>query len=322
MSIVGDKIYYVYKITDIETNRYYIGKTSCIGNPDNHAYYGGGVWIRKMAMSYGKLKNAPNYARKNHFKTSDKIRKDILKIFKCENAAFIYEHICISDKWKFDDLCMNMKPGGEGGHRGQMHPSYDGKVYRWVDVNGNVIFHTKNSLAQLLGDSTRSSITTCVNDNGKNSVKGWYYAGTIDNPIEPRYEKNIARDDKCYRCVNLKDGSVEYYKRWELPEILGCSETSLPTIIKRGKSVKITTDWIFNVKDSYEDIVEYLKNSHTVNGNLIPHKWIHNESGKIVTFTVKEMTTYLECVENSIYRVVNGGRLSIKGWSLLKEQGR
>lgn len=297
------------------TGKYYIGKTSCIGEPVKHTYYGGGVWIRNMAKHHGQLKNVPNHAKKSHFKNYN-IKKYIIKTFYCESAAYIYENFVISDKWKHDDKCMNMKPGGEGGHKGILHPSYDDTIYKWVNLKGEVIYHTKNSLSQLLGEKLRSAITTCVNRNGKNSIHGWYFAGTKDKPLEPIFLRKTRKDTKKYRCYNIKLKIIKYFKRDELSNILGCSNTSIQNMINKGKSCKINTDWILCVDGvDIKEHVDYIKNNHKINGNNTIYKW-SNKNGEKLHMTATQMRDFLECGENSVYRVVSGTRNSIKGWKI------
>jgi hypothetical protein len=83
---------YIYKITHVDSGRYYIGKS--LGN--KKSYYGSGIWIKRAIAKYGK----------NSFVKEIIYECDASNIDELEEK-FILKHIN-------DDLCMNMSRGGKG----------------------------------------------------------------------------------------------------------------------------------------------------------------------------------------------------------------
>lgn len=88
---------YVYKITNIITNEYYIGISSCNEDPQNHQYFGSGIRICNSVKKHGK----------SNFK------KEILEIFNSRELASISESKYVTEETLLDPLCLNLKTGGE-----------------------------------------------------------------------------------------------------------------------------------------------------------------------------------------------------------------
>lgn len=79
--------HYVYKITNILTGQYYIGKSSCSGEPEHHTYYGSGDWIRKLAKEKACLSKIPAFATSKHFKNNKEFVKNILEFRRIYNGC-------------------------------------------------------------------------------------------------------------------------------------------------------------------------------------------------------------------------------------------
>ena len=100
------KYYYIYKITFLKgrlKGKYYIGKH--IGNKSNminDGYFGSGH------MTY-------NYYKKYPPVVGETITKEILEVCESKEQLAECEKKWIGDLWETDDLCVNMKSGGEGG---------------------------------------------------------------------------------------------------------------------------------------------------------------------------------------------------------------
>lgn len=90
-------IYIVYKTTNIINGRYYIGKHKT-SNP-NDSYLGSGRLLKNAIAKYGK---------KN-------FKKEILKIFDCEDDAFDYEQKIVNESLTSDPDSYNLSTGGLGG---------------------------------------------------------------------------------------------------------------------------------------------------------------------------------------------------------------
>jgi len=90
------KYHYIYKITCLKNNRYYIGMHSTSNLEDG--YMGGGKIIKNSIKKHGK----------------DAHRKDIIEFHTAREALVERERNIINENLLKDPLCMNIKLGGEG----------------------------------------------------------------------------------------------------------------------------------------------------------------------------------------------------------------
>lgn len=114
----GDKIYewinpnlsfYTYKITAIDSDKYYYGVSSIkksfshltIEDCINDGYFGSGGNTLKNNKFQNWKKKHKNY-----------LKKDIINIFDRKNNAYNAEKELIGDLWKTDNLCLNSTNGG------------------------------------------------------------------------------------------------------------------------------------------------------------------------------------------------------------------
>jgi hypothetical protein len=85
--------HYTYILIDPVTADYYIGKHSTENLEDG--YMGSGAWPSNMQLE-GK-----------------ELYKAIIDFYETSEEAYLAENLLISDKWKNDKKCKNMKPGGQ-----------------------------------------------------------------------------------------------------------------------------------------------------------------------------------------------------------------
>lgn len=90
------KYHYIYKITCLKNNRYYIGMHSTDNLDDG--YFGGGKRIKNSVKKHGK----------------DAHRKDILEFFESREELVNREIELVDEQLINDPMCMNIKLGGEG----------------------------------------------------------------------------------------------------------------------------------------------------------------------------------------------------------------
>ena len=90
-------IHYIYKTTCNVTKRYYIGMHSTINLEDG--YLGSGKRLRYSIRKYGK---------ENH-------KKEILEFLPTREVLVIRESEIVDKLLLSDNLCMNLRPGGQGG---------------------------------------------------------------------------------------------------------------------------------------------------------------------------------------------------------------
>jgi hypothetical protein len=91
------RYHYIYKITCLKNERYYIGMHSTSDLDDG--YMGGGLLIKKSIKKHGKEK---------HF-------KEILEFLPDRDSLIRREIQIINEDILNDPLCMNINKGGEGG---------------------------------------------------------------------------------------------------------------------------------------------------------------------------------------------------------------
>lgn len=97
-TLVFIKIHYIYKITNLLNNKFYIGKhTQKIGKIDN--YYGSGNIIKSAVKKYG-IKN---------------FKKEIISFHDTWCLAYMAEKLVLPENVVNNKQCYNMKPGGLGG---------------------------------------------------------------------------------------------------------------------------------------------------------------------------------------------------------------
>lgn len=100
------KYFYIYKIHFLRgfpAGRYYIGKRVYKGKDiSNDKYVGSGNFCIAYFKKYGAIEG-------------DTYIKEILEINPSKKINDNREAIWIGDLWETDELCMNQKPGGDGG---------------------------------------------------------------------------------------------------------------------------------------------------------------------------------------------------------------
>ena len=97
------KYHYIYKITCLKNQRYYIGMHSTFNLDDG--YMGGGKRIRNSIRKHGK----------------DAHIKEILEYFDSRESLRLREVELVNSDLLIDQMCMNLQPGGGGGIISQKH---------------------------------------------------------------------------------------------------------------------------------------------------------------------------------------------------------
>ena len=115
------KYHYIYKITCLKNNRYYIGMHSTDNLEDG--YFGGGKRIKNSVKKHGK----------------DAHRKEILEFFENRESLRQREIQIINEDLLNDPLCMNLQPGGGGGFISEDHRN------KWI-MNGSSAGNKKQKI--------------------------------------------------------------------------------------------------------------------------------------------------------------------------------
>lgn len=101
------KYHYIYKITCLcgsLAGKYYYGKHSTKDKEDpfHDNYYGSGSVLIKYYKKYKPIEG-------------ETILKEIIEFNPSKEINAIRERKWIGDKWETDPMCLNLKPGGDGG---------------------------------------------------------------------------------------------------------------------------------------------------------------------------------------------------------------
>lgn len=103
-------IHYIYKITNIINNKYYIGMHSTFNLEDG--YFGSGKYLWNSLKKYGK----------------ENFKKEILEFFPDRKSLVDREKELVNKELINDPLCMNLMKGGEGG----WHKNIFGGREKWI----------------------------------------------------------------------------------------------------------------------------------------------------------------------------------------------
>lgn len=106
--------HYVYRVDNLLNGKYYIGKRSCFGDPEDDLYMGSGKNIQRAIKRYG-LEN---------------FKKTVLAEFDTEEDAYLCEAELVTKDTLLDPLCYNVCLGGIGGQRGTVYLNKDGEMTR------------------------------------------------------------------------------------------------------------------------------------------------------------------------------------------------
>lgn len=123
--------HYVYQITDIETEQYYIGVRSCEIEPYKDPYMGSGNWVRNHKITFGKwLENS-----------GGRFVKVILGLCESRELAYELESETVSEYFH-DPLCMNLCGGGRGCGVGELSSKYKKETKRFWNHNTQEDFYS------------------------------------------------------------------------------------------------------------------------------------------------------------------------------------
>lgn len=132
------KFNYIYKITCNVTNRYYIGMHST--DKMNDGYFGSGkrLWF---SLNY--------HGKNNHV-------KEILEYFETREDLKNREKELVTKELIGEDLCMNLKEGGDGGFSSEEHR------LKFITSDGPKNFAKRVKKDKLFGDKIKETLLTNV----------------------------------------------------------------------------------------------------------------------------------------------------------------
>ena len=116
------KYHYIYKITCLKNNRYYIGMHSTDNLEDG--YFGGGKRIKNSVKKHGK----------------DAHRKEILEFFENRELLIEREKELVDDVLLGDPLCINLCRGGHYHDRGWTSDDRRKAKEKLCELNGDLLW--------------------------------------------------------------------------------------------------------------------------------------------------------------------------------------
>ena len=297
--------HYIYKITNHDTNQFYIGKKSSSKLPDKDTYYGSGHWILNLTFEItGRLHKGSVY--KKSFEHTN-ISKQILCICNSEIEAYNKEKYYISIH-KDDKSCMNMNGGGKGFSSGKLHPKHDDQLYIFKNINGDDdIVATKSEMIKFL-KCHKSCVYDMVKNERPHVIKGYYFAGTPERPLTIDLSSCNMEKHKRYDFINC-NGEIVNKTRSEMAAHIDVGFSSIQALVE-GRTKTIKGFALYKENVNFKEVFK----------RHIKYNWIYKNGKKEYMTTVEMKNKYN--LKASLAGVATGKTNSYKGWSLLKEQGR
>ena len=201
------KYHYIYKITCIKNNRYYIGMHSTDNLDDD--YFGGGKRIKNSIKKHGK----------------DAHIKEILEFFESRELLRQREIELVNEDLLNDTMCMNLQLGGGGGFINEDHKR------KWIEAGakaGNIaIKNLKNDPAWVKKISLNSKKLWEDEERSKKMLIGFEnYRGTkhteeskikigLKSSVNQKGEKNSQYGKKWMnngtRDIKINPADINYY---------------------------------------------------------------------------------------------------------------
>jgi hypothetical protein len=151
------KYYYIYQITNLVNNKYYVGvhKTSDL----NDGYMGSGKVIKDAIKKYG----------------IDNFKKDILEYFEDSESMYAREKEIVTDEFLLREDTYNLRRGGTGGFDFINKTMPKEQRCEISKLGGNTRHITKEDLSNRIKESKRNNPTRL---NGSKRVQELYPEGT------------------------------------------------------------------------------------------------------------------------------------------------
>jgi group I intron endonuclease len=130
------KYHFLYKTTNLLNGKFYIGIHST--NNLNDGYLGSGKRLKYSINKYGK----------------ENFKIEILEFFESRNLLVEKEMVLVNDVLLKNPLCMNLKPGGNGGTCGEEHilklkkgaSNHQKKMWKNNDYRNKIIEVIRNTM--------------------------------------------------------------------------------------------------------------------------------------------------------------------------------
>lgn len=294
-----DMIHHIYKITNIITGEYYIGKHTSISpyDPYTDPYMGSGNWILKM-------KNDDPCFSTNYTKT-------IIDICDSEYDLNEKEIFHISKVRNIDPLNMNISYGGSGFATKENNLFYNDDILEWYHAESNITIKKTRQEMQTFLSVRRSDISNTIYKT-QPSVKGWVCLSHV--------KRNTRQDNTLYAWYI--DGNVVNMTKGMLSTSFGIPIHSINKAIRSGtlhyaKHALFVGDNINCL--SLDDINTFLLNKTSNATKKTCYDWININNGIVECgMTQQYMIQKYKLTPSKISNVVNDKVKSHKGWKINK----
>lgn len=315
--------YYVYKITQLKTGLFYIGKHKTKNNRDY--YRGSGNWIKNCSKKYGKT-------FWNNF------TKDILCYAKDENELHILEYKIINEHIS-NVKCKNILSDSSCAiGYGKKHVNYNNKTYSIINREGEVKTLTQHQMKYDMGFNS-GHIYQLI--NGKcNTIRGWVlydgkssYEENLENIKNKKlkygkrrfsYEgENAPTYDETLYKVKRYDNEIFTSTQYNLKKEHGIKNVSA---LVKGKIPSLNGYYLIDEKGVPLDM--YIKNNiekrpytyeefktFMINKEKKKCKFIH-DNGDVEILYPSDMSKKYSLTSGNFYGMINGKIKKHKGWRI------
>ncbi len=237
-------VHYVYRITNLINDKFYIGKHShCLSNKYDD-YMGGGNLIVKAIKKYGK----------------ESFKKEITSYYKTSSCALIGEGIILTKDIAKQNNCYNLKAGGEGGSAAGRKLKDETIIKRTKSQKGlKRSEETRKRLGLAKKGSTISEKTRKkISDSLKGENNPLYGTSRSEEVRKKIGDAQRGEKSKFYGKTHteemkrkISDGVNEYWKNNEHPNK---GKSRDPELVK--KSADTMRGRVFDIKNKNVTIVE------------------------------------------------------------------
>ena len=184
-----NKYHYLYKITNLINNKFYIGVRTTIIEPIKDHYYGSGKAIKAAIKKYGEIN----------------FKKEILEYFDTKEEAYKREAEIVNESLIQNPLCYNINLGGYGGDqiydKTKLSSNLKNKFYTKNKEGKYILVDKTNNLPGVMKD--RITVYNLMDGKRKHIIKEqfkFYY----DNGYQLKFRTYDSKNNK-YPYVFLND---------------------------------------------------------------------------------------------------------------------
>ena len=244
-------VYYIYKVTNLTNNKYYIGKRQYDGLIENDIYLGSGKLIKMAIKKYGRKS----------------FSKDILHICSTLEELNLREKEIITEEIINDIMSYNLALGGGGGNLGTLvnlkikmiceSPEYRARMSEIInrpEVKGKMIDAIKKTMAdeewKANFSKKQKEVQNLPHNRKRNSEKQKIAQNKPENILKRRLAMNELYLNDEFKNKHLNACNTEHFRKCQRNKVLGKKWVHNKILIKQ----KYVTPEMINtfLKDGWE----------------------------------------------------------------------